>query len=86
MNGITSGFYEHFMLPIIAPTDQQALEWGIRASHDPHKPKKLVRITDTLHLDEMYVSKPALEEIKGKVEIIGQPVSLFDQQGSLIPF
>lgn len=86
MNGVTSGFYEHFMLPIVAQTDKQALEWGIRASHDPHKPKKLVRITDTLHLDEMYVSEPALEEVKGKVEIVGQPVSLFDQQGSLIPF
>ncbi len=86
MNGVTSGFYEHFMLPIVAQTDKQALEWGIRGSHDPHKPKKLVRITDTLHLDEMYVSEPALEEVKGKVEIVGQPVSLFDQQGSLIPF
>ena len=86
MNGVTSGFYEHFMLPIVAQTDKQALEWGIRASHDPHKPKKLVRITDTLHLDEMYVSEPALEEVKGKVEIVGNPVSLFDQQGSLIPF
>lgn len=86
MNGVTSGFYEHFMLPIVAQTDKQALEWGIRGSHDPHKPKKLVRITDTLHLDEMYVSEPALEEVKGKVEIVGNPVSLFDQQGSLIPF
>ncbi len=86
MNGVTSGFYEHFMLPIVAATDRQAFDWGIRASHDPHKPKKLVRITDTLHLDELYVSEPALEEVKGKVEIISKPVSLFDQQGALIPF
>ncbi|MBS1788004.1 MAG: DUF2088 domain-containing protein [Acidobacteria bacterium] len=86
MNGITSGFYEHFMLPIVAPTDRQALDWGIRASHDPHKPKKLVRIQDTLHLGEMYVSDAALAEVKGKVEIVGQPMNLFDPQGSLIPF
>ncbi|MFN0107384.1 MAG: DUF2088 domain-containing protein [Blastocatellia bacterium] len=86
MNGITSGFYEHFMLPIVAPNDRQALEWGIRGSHDPHKPKRLVRITDTLHLDEMYLSDAALEEVKDKVEIISKPVNLFDQQGSLIPF
>jgi hypothetical protein len=86
MNGITSGFYEHFMLPIVAPNDRQALEWGIRASHDPHKPKKLVRIIDTLHVSEMYVSEPALEEVKDKVEILSEPVNLFDQQGSLIPF
>ncbi len=86
MNGITSGFYEHFMLPIVAPTDHQALEWGIRASHDPHKPKKLVRILDTLHLSELYVSDAALEEVKDKVEIISKPLNLFDQQGALIPF
>lgn len=86
MNGITSGFYEHFMLPIVAPTDRQALDWGIRASHDPHKPKKLVRILDTLHLGEMYVSDAALAEVKDKVEIVSQPMNLFDQQGSLFPF
>lgn len=86
MNGITSGFYEHFMLPIVAPTDRQALDWGIRASHDPHKPKKLVRILDTLHLGEMYVSDAALAEVKDKVEIVSQPLNLFDQQGSLFPF
>ena len=86
MNGITSGFYEHFMLPIVAPTDRQALDWGIRASHDPHKPKKLVRILDTLHLGELYVSDAALAEVKDKVEIVSQPMNLFDQQGSLFPF
>ncbi len=86
MNGVTSGFYEHFMLPIVAATDAQALEWGVRASHDPHKPKKIVRIKDTLHLGEMYVSQPALEEVKNKVEIISEPINLFDREGSLIAF
>jgi hypothetical protein len=86
MNGVTSGFYEHFMLPIVAATDAQALEWGVRASHDPHKPKKIVRITDTLHLGEMYVSDAALELVGGKVETISEPKNLFDQQGALIAF
>lgn len=86
MNGVTSGFYEHFMLPIVAATDAQALEWAIRASHDPHKPKKIVRITDTLHLGEMYVSDAALEAAGGKVETIGGTGNLFDEQGSLVAF
>ncbi len=86
MNGITSGFYEHFMLPIVAPTDLQAFEWGIRASHDPYQPKKIVRITDTLHVSEMYVSDAALSEVKERVEILSEPKSLFDKQGSLIAF
>jgi hypothetical protein len=85
-NGVTSGFYEHFALPIVAATDAQALEWGIRASHDPHKPKRIVRITDTLHLSEMYVSDAALTEVKDKVEILSDPQPLFDTQGTLIPF
>jgi len=86
MNGVTSGFYEHFMLPIVAETDARALEWGIRASHDPHKQKKIVRIKDTLHLSEMYVSDAALEEVKDSVEILSDPVPLFEEQGSLIAF
>ena len=86
MNGITSGFYEHFMLPIVAPTDLQAFEWGIRASHDPYQPKKIVRITDTLHVSELYVSDAALAEVKDRVEIISEPQNLFDAQGSLIAF
>ncbi|HZS07099.1 MAG TPA: DUF2088 domain-containing protein [Blastocatellia bacterium] len=85
-NGVTSGFYSHFKLPIVAATDAQALEWGIRASHDPHKVKKIVRIKDTLHLSEMYVSEAALEEIKDNVEILSAPMHLFEGQGSLIAF
>ena len=86
MNGITSGFYEHFMLPIVAPTDLQAFEWGIRASHDPYAPKKIVRIKDTLHVSELYVSDAALNEVRDRVEILSQPLNLFDAQGSLIAF
>lgn len=85
-NGVTSGFYEHFMLPIVAETDAQALEWGVRASHDPHQPKKIVRITDTLHLGEMYVSDAALGEVKDKVEILSESQPLFAKQGTLIKF
>jgi hypothetical protein len=86
MNAVTSGFYEHSMLPVVAATDQQAFEWGIRASHDPYAPKKIVRITDTLHVSEMYVSEAALNEVRDRVEIISAPLNLFDAQGSLIAF
>lgn len=85
-NGVTSGFFEHFMLPIVAANDRQAFDWGIRASHDPHKPKKIVRIKNTLHVSEMYVSPAALAEVKDRVEILSEPVNLFDDQDSLIAF
>ena len=86
MNAVISGFYEHFMLPVVAETDRQAFEWGIRASHDPHKPKTIVRIKDTLHVSEMYVSEAALHEVKDRVEIISEAGDLFDAQGALIAF
>jgi hypothetical protein len=86
MNAVTSGFYQHSSLPVVAATDAQALEWGIRASHEPNKPKKIVRITDTLHLSQMYLSDPALTEIKDRVETLSRPQDLFDEKGSLIAF
>ncbi len=86
MNAVTSGFYEHSMLPVVAETDQQAFEWGIRASHDPHRPKRIIRIKDTLHVSEMYVSEAALEEVKDRVEIIKAAGDLFDAQGTMITF
>ena len=86
MNAVTSGFYEHSMLPVVAETDQQAFEWGIRASHDPHRPKRIVRIKDTLHVSEMYVSEAALEEVTDRVEIIKEAGDLFGAQGALISF
>ena len=86
MNAVTSGFYEHSMLPVVAETDRQAFEWGIRASHDPHQPKRIVRIKDTLHVSELYVSEAALHEVKDRVEIISDAGDLFDEQGALIAF
>ncbi len=86
MNAVTSGFYEHSMLPVVAETDRQAFEWGIRASHDPHRPKRIVRIKDTLHVSEMYVSEAALDEVKDRVEIIREAGDLFDEQGTMIAF
>ena len=74
------------MLPIVAATDRQAFEWGIRASHEPRRPKRIARITDTLHLSEMYLSPAALDERKRNVELIGDPMDLFDEQGALLPF
>ena len=86
MNGVTSGFFEHFTLPIVAATDQQAFEWGIRASHDPRRPKRIARIKDTLHLSELYLSPAALDERHRNVELISEPGSLFNEQGTMIPF
>jgi hypothetical protein len=85
-NGVTSGFYSHFALPIVAATDEQALDWGIRASHQPGKLKKIVRVRDTLHISELYVSAAAMDDVKDKVELLDTPGRLFEKQGSLNAF
>lgn len=85
-NGVTSNFYEHIKLPVVAPTDAVALDWAIRACHDPVSPKKIVRIKDTLHLSELYLSQPALQAAGDRVTAAGAPVELFDSSGLMIPF
>ena len=82
-NGVTSGFYSHFALPIVAETDMQALEWGIRASHEPQRRKRIVRILDTLHVSEMYLSEAAIDELKTDVETLDNDAVMFESQGSL---
>ena len=46
---------------------------------------RLIRIKNTLRLEEMYVCKPVLDEIQGRknIEITGQFVDLLDDQNEL---
>ncbi len=64
-NILTSTFLERGKLPLIAKNDRQALEWALRASRiiDPEE-IRLIRIKDTLSLNQMYVSSRVLSEIK----------------------
>jgi len=85
-NILTSTFNERGKMPIVADTDRQAVQyamrtWGPVAAEDA----AIARIRDTLHLGELYVSKPVLERC-GQLEIIGQATGLFDESGSLKPF
>jgi len=85
-NILTSTFNERGKMPIVADTDRQAVQyamrtWGPVASEDA----AIARIRDTLHLGELYVSKPVLERC-GQLEIIGPATGLFDETGSLKPF
>ncbi len=88
-NTVTSAFLERGKLPVVAETDQIALEYAIRACGPaPLEQKKIIRIRDTLHLDALYVSQAVLDEIDGQkgIRVIGKPASLFDDAGSLQEF
>jgi hypothetical protein len=88
-NVATSGFMERARLPMIAETDAQAVEWALRGC-GPIQPgqERIIRIRDTLHLDEMYVSRAVFEELRGseKVETIAPPAEFLDARGALLPF
>jgi hypothetical protein len=53
----TSTFLERGKIPIVAPTDRDAVEAAVRsAGAVPSRNLKLIRIRDTLHLDRLYAS------------------------------
>ncbi len=81
-NGITSSFYERIKIPVIAESDREAFNIAIRGCGFIKKgEEKIVRIKNTLNLEELYVSDFVLEEIKdsGKTEIVRRNVELFNE-------
>ena len=88
-NVITSSFLERGKIPVVAETDRDAFAIALRScGHVPHARERIVRILDTLHLEEVYVSSAIVEEISNqeRIEIIGPGSNLFDESGRLTAF
>ena len=88
-NVYTSSFLERAKVPIVAETCREAMRYALRGCGPPEGDgPRIVRIRDTLHLGDVYVSEPILDELAGRddVETIGQPVDLFDEGGGLAAF
>jgi len=69
-NAITTTFMERARVPIVFPTEHQAIEAGLHTIWNlPSEYPRIIIIKNTLKLDEMYVSKPIWEEIKDKINI-----------------
>jgi hypothetical protein len=85
-NVITSSFLDRGKIPVVAETDRDAFDLALRScGHVPSGRERIVRILDTLHLEEVYVSHALLEEL-ADVRIIGAPCDQFDDSGRLRPF
>jgi hypothetical protein len=85
-NVITSSFLERGKIPVVAETDREAFDIAWRScGHIAPGRARVVRILDTLHLEEVYVSPAVLEELTD-VEVIGQGADPFDPTGRLTPF
>ena len=73
----------------MAENDVEAMELAIRNCGNalPGK-ERIIRIKDTLHLDELYVPDAILNEIKDNLQIEqeGEKVNIFDAHITLNPF
>jgi len=86
-NALTSTVSFPVKVPIIMESDRDAILAAIKTCFARDLSRaRVVRIKDTLHLGEIYISESMLADARThtEVEIIGQPEALkFDAQGNL---
>ena len=88
-NVITSSFLERAKIPIVADSDREAFEIALRScGHVPDGHARIIRILDTLRLEEMYVSQAIAGELRNspRIEVAATDADLFDASGTLTAF
>jgi hypothetical protein len=85
-NVITTRLWAGGRLPLILETDREAVELAV--GDTPFEELRLVRIPNTLHLEELEISEALLPEArKLGLAVVGQPRPLaFDTAGRIRPF
>ncbi len=87
LNCIVSTYVQRGMLPMVLGTERDTIfaALGSLAVGDPLR-ARIVRVANTLHLEEVWVSEPIVEELRGRPHIarVGSPEPLrFDDRGRL---
>jgi hypothetical protein len=88
-NAVTSSFIERVKIPIVAASHKEAVEIALRSCGFLKKgEEKIIRIKDTLHLDEIYVSKSIMGLIDGSdgIKSLKENVPLFYRDNDITPF
>ena len=89
-NVITSTFVERAKVPMVLPTDEEALKTAVRCNWGvPPEETRFVRIPNTLHLEHLYVSENLVQEAlaNSDAEVVSEPDELrFDDEGRLERF
>lgn len=88
-NVLTTTFLERAKVPLIAETDRQAVEIALQAcGFSDARAARIVRIRNTLRLDELQVSPAVLRDIRDRppVEVLASSCDLFDATGTLKPW
>lgn len=85
-NVMTSTFVERGKIPVVAQSDEQALQYCLTVCRVREIEKaKIVRIKNTLCVQEMYVTRPYLESIQKPVEVLKTGRLAFTGDGALPP-
>jgi hypothetical protein len=88
-NVLTTGNLERAKVPVIAETDREALRVAFCAAAMPAvKDARIVRIRNTLRLDELLVSEPIVRELAGRegVTVLGEATPVFAEDGRMLQF
>jgi hypothetical protein len=84
-NAYTSSFLSRAKVPIVADSDEQAIDIALRSCGAVAAgQERIMRIRDTLHLEEIYVSEKLLEELRPRSDIKdnGRSVVIVDSLGN----
>ncbi|MGI6004120.1 MAG: hypothetical protein ACOX88_01690 [Christensenellales bacterium] len=86
-NCLTSKVLDVCKIPLVAPSDKAAIAAAVYACALADRDNlKMVRIADSLHVDEMYVSQALYRNILSNpaIEILEEPTEMaFDGNGNL---
>ncbi len=88
-NIVTSSFLLRGKIPVVAPDDATAFAYALRScGRIAAEDLRVVRVPDTLRLGEAYVSAAVLRELahRTNVEVISEPMPVFDNTGTLRQF
>lgn len=88
-NSITSTILNASKIPIFVRNQKEALQLGVYSCNCPDQKRvKMVRVSTTAELGEIFISEALLEEARQnpKVEILSEPEEMtFDENGDLFP-
>ncbi|MGM0876804.1 MAG: lactate racemase domain-containing protein [Bacillota bacterium] len=88
-NVVTSTFLDRAKIPIVLDNDSEALQAALRATWGVDaEDARIVRISNTLHIGELYVSEIIYHEVKNQdnIEVVeGLTEMKFDNNGYFLP-
>lgn len=86
VNGVTTGFLERCKIPLVMPTDREAIALAVRVAC-PLKPNeaRIVQIKNTLQLNEVMVSGNLVPGLPGYAQVQGEAGTMtFDCSGRFV--